>query len=246
MRTDTITLDTADGPMACYEAVPDGGSRRGVVVIQEAFGVNPHIEDVTRRFADAGYHALAPHVFHRSGGDRSGRTGAGGTAPYDDFSKVLPLFEGLTDDGFLIDVDAALEHLESNGIVAAGTGIVGFCMGGRVTFLVAISRALGAASGFYGGGIVTARFPQFPALVDRVDELKTPWLGLFGDEDGSIPVEDVEKLRAALTTVDVPSDVVRYAGAEHGFHCDVRPSYDKTAATDAWDRTLTWFERHLS
>jgi carboxymethylenebutenolidase len=237
MRTSTITLDTADGPMPCYEAVPDGGAARGVVVIQEAFGVNPHIEDVTRRFADAGYHAVAPHVFHRAGG---------GTAPYDDFSKVLPLFEGLTDDGFLMDVDAALAHLQANGITAASTGIVGFCMGGRVTFLVAINRALGAASGFYGGGIVTARFPQFPALVDRASELKTPWLGLFGDEDGSIPVDDVEALRTALAQVDVPTDVVRYAGAEHGFHCDVRPSYDKAAATDAWARTLTWFATYLA
>jgi carboxymethylenebutenolidase len=208
-----------------------------VVVIQEAFGVNDHIEDVCRRLADAGHHAVAPHIFHRSGG---------GTAPYDDFSKVLPLFEGLTDEGILMDVDAALDHLRAAGFADTSIGAVGFCMGGRVSFLVAISRALGAAVGFYGGGIVTGRFPQFPPLIDRVAELQTPWLGLFGDEDTSIPVDDVERIRDELAKLDVDTDVIRYAGAEHGFNCDIRPSYNPEAAADAWSRTLRWFGSHLT
>ena len=130
---------------------------------------------------------MAPALFHRAGG---------GTAPYDDFEKVLPLFEGLTDAGILMDVGAAIDHLHDQGFADGSIGIVGFCMGGRVTFLVSLEHALGAAVGFYGGGIVTGRFPQFPPLIDRAGELKTPWLGLFGDLDGSIPVEDVETLRA--------------------------------------------------
>ena len=231
-----LTLETSDGPMRAYEAVPDGGARRAVVVIQEAFGVNDHIEDVTRRFADAGYHAVAPALFHRAGG---------GTAPYGDFDKVLPLFEGLTDPGIVADVDAAVEHLHGAGFTDDAIGVVGFCMGGRVTFLVALERALGAAVGFYGGGIVAGRFVQFPPLIDRVGDLQTPWLGLFGDEDSSIPVEDVERLRQELDGVDVPHDIVRYPGAEHGFHCDARPSYHAEAASDAWARTLAWFEEHL-
>jgi carboxymethylenebutenolidase len=231
-----LTLETSDGPMGAYEAAPDGGARRAVVVIQEAFGVNDHIQDVTRRFADAGYHAIAPALFHRAGG---------GTAPYDDFEKVFPLFEGLTDAGILADVDAAIEHLHAAGFTDPAIGIVGFCMGGRVTFLVSLSRALGAAVGFYGGGIVAGRFVQFPPLIDQVGNLQTPWLGLFGDEDASIPVDDVERLRQELDGLDVPTEVVRYAGAEHGFHCDVRPSYNAEAATDASARTLAWFEEHL-
>ena len=231
-----LTLDTADGPMSAYEAAPEGGARRAVIVIQEAFGVNDHIADVTRRFADAGYHAIAPALFHRAGG---------GTAPYDDFEKVLPLFEGITDPGIVMDVDAARAHLGAAGFGDRAIGIVGFCMGGRVSFLASLELELGAAVGFYGGGIVTARFPQFPPLIDRVGDLQTPWLGLFGDEDGSIPVEDVERLRAELDGADVPAEVVRYAGAEHGFHCDQRPSYHAEAATDAWARTLAWFEEHL-
>ena len=100
----------------------------------------------------------------------------------------------------------------------------------RVTFLVALERALGAAVGFYGGGIVAARFPQFPALVDRVEELKTPWLGLFGDQDQGIPVADVEQLRTALERAPVDTHVVRYEDADHGFHCDARPAYNKSTA----------------
>lgn len=237
MQISDATLTTADGQMRLYSCVPEGGTRRAIVVIQEAFGVNDHIEDVTRRFADAGYYAVAPALFHRAGG---------GTAPYDDFEQVFPLFEGLTDAGLLMDVGAAVDHLHEQGFEDQAIGIVGFCMGGRVTFLVALELALGAAVGFYGGGIVTGRFPQFPPLVDRVGELKTPWLGIFGDLDGSIPVEDVELLRARLGALDVPTEVLRYATAEHGFHCDVRPSYNADASTDAWARTLAWFQEHLA
>jgi carboxymethylenebutenolidase len=237
VETHTLDLDTAHGPMPLYEARPDGDVRGAVVVIQEAFGVNEHIEDVTRRFADAGYHAVAPHLFHRAGG---------GTAPYGDFSKVIPLYEHLDDDGILVDVDATREHLRGAGFDDRQVGIVGFCFGGRVTFLVALRRQLGAAVGFYGGGIVTARFPQFPPLVDETSALRTPWLGLFGDRDGSIPVEDVEQLREALRAASVPTEVVRYSDAGHGFHCDHRDEYDETAAKDAWNRTLGWFEGHMA
>ena len=154
MSTRDQELTTPDGPMRTYEALPGGEPRGAVVVIQEAFGVNEHIEDVTRRFA--------------------------------------------------------------------------------------------AAVGFYGGGIVTTRFPQFPALVDRVSTLQAPWLGLFGDQDGSIPVDDVEQLREALSAAPVATDVIRYADVDHGFHCDARPAYDADAAADAWNRTLAWFGEHLA
>jgi carboxymethylenebutenolidase len=237
METSDVTLDTPDGPMRAYQARPEERAPTAVIVIQEAFGVNDHIEDVTRRAAEEGVHAIAPALFHRSGG---------GTAPYDDFSKVLQMFEGLTDDGILMDVDAAIEHLHSLGYEDRSIGIVGFCMGGRVTFLVAVERTLGAAVGFYGGGIVTGRFPQFPTLIDRSASLKTPWLGLFGDADSGIPVEDVEQLRSKLDEVaPVAHDIVRYPGAEHGFNCDRRPSYHPEAAADGWQRTFAWFREHL-
>ena len=144
-----------------------------------------------------------------------------------------------------IDVDPRIDHLHEHGFADRSIGIVGFCMGGRVTFLASLEHALGAAVGFYGGGIVTGRFPQFPTLIERAGELQTPWLGLFGDLDGSIPVEDVETLRARLAELDVPTEVLRYATADHGFHCDVRPSYNAAAATDAWAKALAWLSDHL-
>ena len=92
----------------------------------------------------------------------------------------------------------------------------------------------------------TGRFPQFPPLIDEVPALAVPWLGLFGDLDESIPVDDVEILRAALEATAVDTEVVRYGDADHGFHCDQRPSYHQAAAHDAWARTLAWFAAHLT
>jgi carboxymethylenebutenolidase len=231
-------ITTPDGAMRLYEVDPEGETRGAVVVIQEAFGVNPHIEDVTRRFAAEGYHAVAPDMFHRTGPDA--------VVAYDDFGPVIEHFIGIgSDDAILTDVDATLDHLRGLGFADGQIDIVGFCFGGRVTFLVASARAIGAAAGFYGGGIVTARFPQFPALIDRAPQLQTPWLGLFGDLDASIPVDDVEQTRKALIDAPVDTEVVRYADAEHGFHCDARASYNAAAAADAWQRTLDWFASHL-
>jgi carboxymethylenebutenolidase len=233
-----VSLRTVDGPMRAYTARPDGEPKGAVIVVQEAFGVNDHIEDVTRRAADAGYYAIAPEFFHRSG-ERC-------VAPYGDFSKVLDFFKDISgDDALLRDVDAVLDHLRAQGFAGTRVGTVGFCFGGRVTFLVALRHALGAAVGFYGGGIVTARFPQFPPLVDHVASLQTPWLGLFGDDDASIPVDDVEQLRTALKGAPVETEVVRYAQAGHGFHCDERPDFRPDDAQDAWSRALAWFDTRL-
>jgi carboxymethylenebutenolidase len=238
MSTQTIELSTADGPMDVFEAVPDGAQpKAAIIVIQEAFGVNDHIEDVARRFADQGYHAVAPAIFHRAGG---------GTAPYDDFSKVMPLFEGLTDDGVLMDIDATLEHLHAAGFSDDSIGIVGFCFGGRVTFLVAARRKIGAGVGFYGGGITHNSQGMAGPLADEAGSLQTPWLGLFGDEDAMIPTDGVEDLRSQMQESPVTTDVVRYPDAGHGFHCDARESYHEASAKDGWNRALDWFSTHLA
>ena len=233
-----MTLDTTDGSMPLYEAGPDGPARGAVVVVQEAFGVNEHIQDVTRRFAAVGYHAVAPHLFHRTGAPAYG---------YDDFTVVIPHVVRLTDDELLADVRAALDHLRAAGWDDRQIGIVGFCMGGRVTFLVAAHEALGAGVGFYGGGIVTGRTEGMPALLELVPDLRTPWLGLYGDADPSIPVEDVERVRESRNAgADVDTSIVRYPDAEHGFHCDVRDAYHEASATDGWRRTLEWLDAHLA
>ncbi|HEY7105674.1 MAG TPA: dienelactone hydrolase family protein [Acidimicrobiia bacterium] len=237
MKAETIELSTADGPMALYEAVPDGDARGAVIVIQEAFGVNSHIEDVTRRFADAGYVAVAPALFHRAGG---------GSVGYDEFDKLMPMFEGLDDDAVLMDVDAAIARLHELGFQDSSIGIVGFCFGGRVVFLVAARRALGAGVTFYGGGITHDSRGMAGPLADEAGSLQTPWLGLFGDQDAMIPVDGVEALRDSLGEVDVNTMIVRYPEAGHGFHCDQRADYHEESAKDGWDRTLAWFSDHLS
>lgn len=237
----TIQLTTPDGTMPCYEAVPEEGSgpvRGAVVVAQEAFGVNGHIEDVARRFAAAGYHTVAPHLFHRTGAPTLG---------YDDFSLVMPHVTALTDQALLADVEVALQHLHGAGFTDRQVGIVGFCMGGRVSFLVAGHLDLGAAVGFYGGGIVTGRSEAMGSLLGLIPSMATPWLGLFGDDDQSIPVEDVVRLADELrASAPVDTEVVRYPGAGHGFHCDARPSYSEPTAVDAWSRTLAWLGDHLA
>jgi carboxymethylenebutenolidase len=233
----TITLETPDGSMPAYDAAPAGTARGAVVVVQEAFGVNPHIEDVARRFAEAGYRAVAPHLFHRSGDPALG---------YDDREQIWPHMQALTLAGLEADLDATVGHLQAAGFGQQRIGVVGFCMGGTVAFLAGVRAPLGAAVTFYGGGVLEGRFGM-PPLVEMAPRLQSPWLGLFGDQDQAIPVEHVEALRAAVSGAAVDSEIVRYADAGHGFHCDARPeSYDEAAAADGWRRTLDWFDRHLA
>lgn len=236
IATQTLQIDTLDGPMPCYEATPEDEPRGSVVVIQEAFGVNHHIEDVCRRLAREGYRAVAPHLYHRSGTT---------AFEYGDFSTVRPAFDALTDADQLTDVDATLEYLRES-TDCERIGIVGFCMGGRTSFMVGAVRSLGAAVTYYGGGIVTERAPGRPSLMHLVPTIKTPWLGLFGQEDQSIPPEELDQLRWATAAAPVETDMVVYPGAGHAFNSDPRPSYHEPSAKDAWSRTLDWFARHIA
>jgi carboxymethylenebutenolidase len=221
-------------PLSIYE--PAGPPKGGVVVVQEAFGVNDHIEDVARRFAAEGWLAVAPHLFHRSGDPKLG---------YGDFSVVAPHMQALTAEGVLADVDAALDHLAAAGIPLARIGIVGFCMGGTVALVTAARRDVGAAVSFYGGGVTEGRF-GFGPLVEEAPRLRAPWLGLYGDLDQGIPVESVEQLRTAAASSGRETELIRYPEAGHGFHCDQRDSYEPKSAQDAWARTLAWFDGHLA
>jgi carboxymethylenebutenolidase len=214
---------------------PDGEPRGGIVVVQEAFGVNDHIEDVARRFAAAGWLAVAPHLFHRSGDPKLG---------YGDMSVVMPHMQALTADGILADIDAALDELRRRDIPPERTGVVGFCMGGTVALVTATRRDVGAAVTFYGGGVTEGRF-GFGPLVEEATGLRAPWLGLYGDLDQGIPVDGVEQLRQAAASSGQPTEIIRYPEAGHGFHCDQRGSYEPKSAGDAWARALAWFDQHL-
>jgi len=236
MKDAQITIETADGAMPCYEALPEGEATGAIVVIQEAFGVTSHIEAITRRLADNGWHAIAPALFHRQGSP---------VLFYDDFAAVMPIMGQLTAEGLSMDLVAAFDHLEGTGIATGHIGIVGFCMGGSVSLYAATTRPIGAAVTFYGGGIAEGRF-GLPPLAELAPHLKAPWLGHYGDLDKGIPTEEVEQLRRAAATATVPTEVVRYADADHGFNCNDRPAvFNPDAAAAAWAATVAFFERHL-
>ena len=210
---------------------------RAIIVLQEAFGVNDHIRSVADMFSDVGYLAVAPQLFHRDGSPE---------IPYDDFSSAMPFMANLTKQGLTNDLNATTDFLATLGFHAQNIAAVGFCMGGTVSFFAATLGTVGAAASFYGGGVATGRF-GLPPLVELAADLKSPWLGLYGDLDQSIPADQVEALREATDKVSVTTEVVRYPEGEHGFHCDARPdSFNEAAALDARRRALAFFAEHLS
>jgi carboxymethylenebutenolidase len=225
------------GGVPVHLVEPVGAARGAVVVGQEAFGVTGHIRAVAGRLADRGYVAATPALYHRTGAPQLGYEAG--------LDQMAPHLAALSPDGVLADVDAATSLLGDLGFAPSQVGLVGFCLGGWVSFLVAARRPLGASVGYYGT-IVHASVETLPALVAEAPSLQTPWCGHFGEADAFIPVDDVTTLDAALAAAPVDHDVHRYPGARHGFSCDERPSYDPGAAASAWQRTLAWLDDHLA
>ncbi|HWP67637.1 MAG TPA: dienelactone hydrolase family protein [Candidatus Limnocylindria bacterium] len=232
VTSEMISIATPAGSMPALRACPAGAQRLpGVIVVQEAFGLNDHIKGVARRLAAEGYVTLAPDLFYRGG--------AGRTASYAELPKALEMMNALKDPEIIEDVAAAVARLESDPAVRADRiGITGFCMGGRVAYLAAcaLPDKIKAAVPFYGGGIP----------VERTDGLACPVLALFGEDDPYIPMTQVAHLRAEAARLGKRVDVVVYPKAPHGFFCDERDSYRPAAAADAWKRTLAFFAQHLA
>lgn len=175
VRMEQVTLQVADGTsMNAYVATPTGeAALPGLLVFQEAFGVNSHIRDVTERFAKQGYVAIAAELFHR--------TGPGFEGSYTDFQACMPHMQALTPDGLIKDAQAAFDWLQKNQRVRPNsTASVGFCMGGRTSFLANSALPLQAAISFYGGGIA-------PSLLPRAPHLHGPMLFFWGVQDTHIP-----------------------------------------------------------
>jgi carboxymethylenebutenolidase len=235
-RRETVTLSTADGPMPAVVSHPAGPVRGGVVVVQDAFGITDYLAGVCDELARAGYRAVAPALFHRVGSP---------VLPYEAaYDALLPALGTLRAADIMTDVDAAVALLADEGTAVDRCGILGFCMGGSVATYLGAHRPLAAAVSFYGGGLGTGRF-GFPPLIEVIGELQAPWLGLFGDLDGGIPVDEVEAARVAAKNAAVPAEIVRYPNAGHGFHCAPRPSYEPGSAADAWARAVTWLDAHI-
>lgn len=233
--TEKSQLHTVDGPMDIIVATPTTAPIGGVVVVQEAFGLTGHIQRVAEALADAGYLAIAPALFHRCDDQVFG---------YNDYDKLGPVIMTLTSESIVVDVDAAFEELVRLGVSSDSLAIMGFCLGGTVTLETAARRELAAAVTFYGGGLSQGRFGLAPGI-ESAARLRTPWLGLYGDLDEHIPVDEVEQVRIAAASTNVDTEVIRFADADHGFHCDERPSFHAETSSVAWARTLEFLADHL-
>ena len=227
-------LAVSDGStMRAWVARPDGAEpHAGLLVLQEAFGVNAHIQDVAGRFAARGFIAIAPELFHR--------TAPGLDAPYGDFPAVMPHVRAMTPDGMAADLRAAFDWLTGPAQVGRSrVAAVGYCMGGRAAFLANATLPLACAVSYYGSGIV-------PALADRVPALSGPQLFFWGGRDDHIPPEQYRAVDDALRAADRPHVSVVFSEAGHAFFCDARSAYHPAAARESWALTLAFLQDHLS
>jgi carboxymethylenebutenolidase len=233
IATQRVTLQVDDGTsMNAYVARPaEEGKFPGMVVLQEAFGVNAHIRDVTERIAREGFVAIAPELFHRTGPGFEGR--------YDDFAAVMPHMQALTEAGQAADIRASYEWLRNHSQVTPDRiGSIGFCMGGRASFLADATVPLQASISFYGGGIAQG-------MLHRAKDLNAPILLFWGGLDKHILPEHRHAVTEALTQAGKDFVNVNVSYADHGFFCDARASYNSAAARLAWSLVLEFLEVYV-
>ncbi|UFZ02287.1 dienelactone hydrolase family protein [Bradyrhizobium ontarionense] len=218
-----IKLTASDGfQLGAYRADPTATAKGALVVIQEIFGVNHHIRSICDRLAAAGYVAIAPAIF-----DRVEPNFTSGYSP-DEIAVARKFVANPDWAAMLRDTQAAIDAVKDAGPV----GIIGFCLGGSIAYAAATKlTGLKAAVGYYGGAVV--RFAE--------DKPAVPTQLHFGEKDAGIPLTDVETIKAKRPDVEI----FIYPGAQHGFGCDERASYDKPSADLAWTRSLAFFAQNL-
>jgi carboxymethylenebutenolidase len=243
MKESIEVLPTSEGPMDLHCFVPDAGAstrRPAIIVLQEAFGVNPHVKRLCRRIASVGYATFSPELFHR--------TGRGLEFGYDEFPKVRPILGGLTNERVLEDLRAAHRHVVGRlDVDAVRIATWGFCFGGWASVLAACTLPLAAAVSFYGGGLVHQR-PGFgfTPLIDTLGSMGCPILLVYGAKDAGIPPEDINAVRSRLASLGKGHEVEVYPEGGHGFFCEDRPAYHPADAEAAWVRATTWLASELS
>jgi carboxymethylenebutenolidase len=231
-----VRIPTRDGEMPAYRAMPAGKRGLGtVLVVQEIFGVHEHIKDVCRRFAKAGFMAIAPELYARQGDP-----GKYGDIP----TLIKEVVSKVPDAQVMSDLDATVAWAAANGGDPGKVGITGFCWGGRITWLyLAHNPRVKTGVAWYGRvvGDKTANTPIHP--IDVAASIRQPVLALYGGADAGIPNETIYRKMAALQSAgNTRSELVLYEDAPHAFHADYRPSYRKEAAEDAWNRAVAWFK----
>lgn len=243
MAVQTSMVNIGNAPqLPAYFAQPEGkGPFPAVLVIFEAFGLNENIKGLTRRFAEAGYTALAPDLYY---------TEKERVVPYGDMPKVFALANTLPDNRAMADLGRALQYLKQQGTVKGNAiGVTGFCMGGRLAFLTACEHAadIAAAVPFYGGSIGGAgRFSgQTLVPLDLAPKIRCPLIVNYGEKDAFIPLDEVKKVEARLKELGKQAEVTVYPGADHGYMCTDRASYHAAAAKDSWEKMIAFFGKHL-
>ena len=235
-----VTIESGGFELPAYRAMPAGAADLPIVlVVSEIFGVHEYIADVARRFARLGYLAVAPELFIRQGDAKS---------TTDINTLFAEIISKVPDRQVLGDLDATAAWAARNGGDPKRLAITGFCWGGRITWLYsAHNEHVKAGVAWYGRlvGATTALQPEHP--VEVAARLHAPVLGLYGGADAGIPLDSVERMKAALAAGNEAaqgSQFVVYPGAQHAFHADYRPNYDEAAARDGWQRCLEWLRAH--
>jgi carboxymethylenebutenolidase len=231
MKENYITLKVSDGTeMDAYVAKPQGAAKAGVIVFQEAFGVNTYIRGVADKMAAQGYLAIAPELFHRTG--RGFEVVDGG------MDEIAVHYQGVTIEGIEADARAAHEWLTSQEGVGDNVGAIGFCMGGRATYIATSVLPFKGTISLYGGGIA-------PDLLDRVPNLSAPMLFFWGGADARIPRELWSQIPAAMDKAEKSHVDVEISGAPHAYLTDDRPGYHKEAAELTWPLIYAFFKQKL-
>jgi carboxymethylenebutenolidase len=231
VRTEIVPLE--DGSeLLLTVAGPDSAVRGGIVVLHESRGVTDGVRWLVHSLAMEGWQVVAPHLYHRDGDDEQG-------ADDKTDQQVRDQVNRLTGSSVMADTDTAFGWLAERGITADRMGVIGFDMGGSVALVVAAKRSLGAAVTVAGNHISEPLSTDLPSPLEAAPEVTCPWLGLFGERSKDPSLHDVEKLRAAVASSEVASDVVIYPEVDHRFDEDHQHS------ADAWQRTLNWFDAHL-
>ncbi len=239
IRTCWVKVPNHSLEIDAYLATPikTDSSRAAIIVIQEIFGVNSHIQAVTDRIAREGYVAIAPAIFQR--------TAPGFSVGYsDEDTQQGRIHKDETKASDLLsDISATIAYLRTLPVIQnAAIGTIGFCFGGHVVYLAATLPDVKATASFYGAGIATMTPGGGEPTIARTPEIKGTLYAFFGTQDPLIPVAEIDQVEAALQAAQVDHRVFRYP-ATHGFFCDQRESYNPTAAADAWEHVKELFSR---
>lgn len=233
-----VSISIGAEKMPAHIARPaTGGPYPALVVVMEAFGLNDQIKRITNQFASDGFVAIAPNLYFRLDNNVVG---------YNDLPGAFRLMGSIKDDQVVADMGAAIDYLKTRKDLKPAFGTVGFCMGGRISFLTACRNSnVKATAPYYGGGMVTSRQPGVKAPIEYVEGLKAPVLAFFGGKDAFIPITEVDGFRDALRKAGKTAEVVLYPDADHGFMCDDRPSFHPSHSKEAWAKTIAFFKRNL-